>query len=330
MKKIVKILPSGMEFEAVVDTSVLESALVENVVLEHSCLNGSCGVCKARLIKGEIDFFDPKNKIPNEEKSQGYFLSCQSKPLSSIEIEADYYPELSDLQRMVTPAKVNNIEFVAEDVVIVKLRLPPKGSMKFLAGQYFDLIIGGTRRSYSAASSSSNTQEIEMHIRKVQNGEMSSKIFNDLKLESLVRLDGPQGSFFVRESARPIIFLAGGTGFAPVKAMVESLIESNDTREIKIFWGASTHSGFYSQMPFKWASERGNIEYIPVLSGVDSSWSGEEGLVHKAVLKLVDNLLDYDVYACGSQVMIDAASNDFQKKGHDPKYFYSDAFVPAN
>lgn len=325
----VKIRPADIDFSVAADQTVLESAINSNVYLEHSCMNGSCGTCKAKIIKGSVNQLVASAGLSESEVEEGYILTCCAQPLSDLELVANYYPELASIKRMVQPCKVDKLSFPSDDIAILKLKMPPTASFKFLAGQYIQLIIKSERRSYSIANISETYEGIELHIRKVIKGVFSDYIFNELKVNQLLRLEGPMGSFFVREGNAPIVFLAGGTGFAPVKSMVEQLIKGQTTREIHLYWGSCTESGIYSDKAKIWQNQYENIKYIPVLSD-DESYEGRKGLVHRAVLDDLNDLMEYEVYACGSPLMIEAARKDFISSGLKPDNFYSDAFVSSN
>jgi CDP-4-dehydro-6-deoxyglucose reductase len=322
MTTIIKLSPSQITFNAIKNKTILESALESGVVLEHSCKNGSCGMCESILLTGEVS-----DQQENTYKTGECFLTCQCKPCSdTVTIEAEYYPELAEQTKKIVPCKVSSVNVVANEYITIKFRLPPTVSFTFLPGQYINLHYQGVVRSYSIANA--NIQDgIELHIRRVSNGTMSNLLFNDLAINTLMRLEGPIGTFFVREDERPIIFLAGGTGFAPVKSMVEKLIQQNSKRDIHIYWGANSESGFYSDLPREWADKYKNIHYKPVVSGENSQWNGRKGFVHKAVIEDFNNLSTFVVYACGSPTMIEAAKADFIKNELFEKYFFSDAFT---
>lgn len=321
--------PSGIKFPVDEGTSLLESAIKSNIHLEHSCMDGSCGACKAKLVKGSIKQLKEPVGLTEDDKNDGYILTCCSDATSDLELAASYYPQLSEIKKMIQPCKVESLAFPASDIAILRLKIPPTANFKFLAGQYIQLIIKGQRRSYSIANISETYSGIELHIRKVVGGLFSEFIFTELKVNQLLRFEGPIGSFFVRDGSAPLIFLAGGTGFAPVKSMVEQLIEGKSNREIFIYWGSSTESGFYSDEAEKWQRENENIHYVPVFSG-DGIFEGKKGLVHNAIMDDFDNLSKYEVYACGSADMINAAKRDFVLKGLNPDNYYSDAFVSSD
>ncbi|CNK46597.1 CDP-6-deoxy-delta-3%2C4-glucoseen reductase [Yersinia enterocolitica] len=322
----IKLQPSGIIFDAEESMTILDSALENNINIEYSCKDGTCGSCKARLISGEVEQ-DNNTSLTNEDISNGFILTCCSKPKSDMEINVKYYPELSHITKKTYPCKLDNIEFISNDIAILTLRLPPASKIEYFSGQFIDLIINGQRRSYSIANAPD--KKIELHIRKVPNGLFSEIIFNELKLQQLLRIEGPQGTFFVRDNSRPLIFLAGGTGFAPVKAMVEELISKNDKRPIHIYWGMPESKLFYSDIAQKWAAEYPHIQYVPVVSGEDRSWHGQTGFVHKAVINDFPELSHYSIYACGSLAMISAAQQELIQYGLAEDQFFSDAFVPS-
>lgn len=321
MTPIIRIKPSDINFHAIENATILESAIRAGVILEHSCKNGSCGLCESKLIEGKVI-----NEQGNVFSAGQSFLTCQCKSAcAELIIEAEYYPELACLSRKTVPCKVTLAE-IDNEFLILKFRLPPAAGFDYLPGQYINLSYQGITRSYSIANANSK-DGIELHIRLVPDGAMSNLLCAGVKLDSLMRIDGPIGTFFIREDNRPIIFLAGGTGFAPVKSMVEALINSNSARKINIYWGMSKSQDFYSKLPSEWEGKHENITFIPVVSGRDSGWSGRAGFVHQAVLQDFGNLSDYCVYACGSPQMIAAAKEDFVKVGLSEKQFFSDAFT---
>jgi len=328
MQYVVMLQPSCTQFSLQEDELLLSGAHNQNIILEHSCGTGQCGACKAKVISGTVDFEDKFAVLGAEQKEAGVILTCTSKAKSDLILEADYYPELSSITKKTVPCKVASIDFPAEDVAIIRLRLPPTSNFIYLPGQYIDVSCGGVTRSYSIASAGVDKHHIELHVRKVAGGQFSEMVFNQLKIDQLLRLHGPLGSFFVRESNRPLIFIAGGTGFAPVKAMVESLLAKGDQREIHIYWGQRIAQGIYTNLTSEWAAANANIHSSIIISD-DDGWPGRRGLVHQAVMDDFPDLSAFTVYACGSTAMISAARQAFLKKGLGEKDFISDAFLPA-
>jgi len=329
MNYTAKIQPSGINFSVADNMTILESAIGSSIYLEHSCLNGNCGSCKSKLVKGELKAGSvvPTAGLTEAEIQDGYLLTCQAIPITDVELEADFYPELAEIKKSICPCKIESLNFVGDETLVLKLKLPPSTMFQYLAGQYIQLIINGERRSYSIANISDTYTGVELHIKKVENGLFSNYLFGEAKVGQLLRMEGPLGSFFVRDTLLPIIFLAGGTGFAPVKAMVEQLIAANSQRNIYVYWGVNFRDGLYSDIPDKWIEQGVINKYTPVLSGEE--WEGKKGLVHEIVLKDFEDLGAYEVYACGSSAMIDVARSDFISKGLLGKNFHSDAFVSS-
>ena len=316
----IKIPMCAIQFQATAEMTILESALTNKIYLQHSCKKGSCGVCIADILNGSV-----KNEM-GVVVSSGSILTCCSYPQSDLSLKADYYPELTEIECVTLPCRVSEQNFINEDLLILKLRLPPSSSFNYLPGQYIDLIYGGERRSYSIANVISDTLQLELHIRLIPGGAFSQLLLSS-GINKLMRLEGPKGTFFIRQSEQPIIFLAGGTGFAPVKAMVEDLLKKNTQREIYIYWGVSHPDYLYTDIVQAWSIKNHHIHYVPVVSQSVNGWSGREGFVHQAVVDDFDSLEEYHVYACGALDMINAAKNAFFEKGLLNTNFYSDAFV---
>jgi len=320
--------PSGKQFVVADDCSVLDGAAQAKINLPHSCRNGSCGACKSRLLKGQIDQPVSLDGITADELTAGYILTCLAKPKTNLEIESAYYPELDGIEPVLLPCKVETIDFSDSDIAILHLRLPSNTNIRYLPGQYINLTWKGVTRSYSIANAGQQDHRLELHIRHVDGGEFSKFVFEEIKAGTLLRLEGPHGTFFVRNSDAPIIFLAGGTGFAPVKAMVEQLLEQDTKRLIYIYWGIRSIAAFYTTLPEQWQKTYNNIMFVPVLSGNEVEWQGRRGLVHQAVMEDFSELAPFEIYACGSMEMITAAKSDFLDRGLTEKNFFSDAFTP--
>ncbi|MCL1073903.1 FAD-binding oxidoreductase [Shewanella dokdonensis] len=316
----VQLQPSGVIYSS--ENKLLEDALTQNIVLEHSCKTGTCGVCRAEIIEGIVE-----NEV-GELVTTGHILTCCSKAKSDISLIANYYPELAEIKSQTVPCKVSRVENITDDILVIHFRFPPAIKFNYLAGQYIDLSYQGIRRSYSIANSKNNLNEIELHIRKVQDGKMSNLLFSSLKENQLMRMEGPKGTFFVRNNNKTLVFISTGTGIAPVKAMVEDLVQSGDTREIFIYWGMKYRSELYEKRLEKLSNEYKHIHYLPVLSREDD-WQWHKGHVQSAVLKDFTTLDNLDIYACGSIEMINEAKELFIENGLSSNAFYSDAFTPA-
>jgi CDP-4-dehydro-6-deoxyglucose reductase len=299
--------------------TILQSALRQNIALPYSCKMGKCDTCIASA------------KVDGQAFSS--IRTCTTVPNQDMTLEIDLLTELNDIQVKTLPCRIDSLEQVSEDIIILILRMPPNQALQFVAGQYIDLIRGDIRRSYSIASPPQD-DKIELHIRRVEQGKFSEYLFEHAKVNDLLRLEGPFGTFFRRQASviakKSIIFLTGGTGFAPVQSMVKSMIMAKENTPIWIYWGNRDESGFYSSLPNQWAQDHTWIRYNPVCSETPNSlWQGKTGLVHKAVLTDFPDLSTLEVFACGSPAMIAAAKSDFIQAGLVPSAFYADAFLPS-
>jgi CDP-4-dehydro-6-deoxyglucose reductase len=218
------------------------------------------------------------------------------------------------------------------DVVRLILKIPGSQSLQYLAGQYLDIEHPDFEpRAFSIANAPVNSNLLELHVRLVKEGQFTNFVFNTLTEKTILRIEGPKGSFFLRdESDCPIVFIAGGTGFGPIKAIIEHLILMNSTRTVCLYWGVRTEQDFYLDLPSEWREKHDNISFIPVLSEPDSSWRGQSGFVHEVVMKDFEDLIDYEVYACGPPVMVKAAAKGCIENNLKKENFFSDSFEYAN
>jgi CDP-4-dehydro-6-deoxyglucose reductase len=330
----VTLQPSGHGFTVNEGETVLEAALREGVGIAYGCRNGACGSCKARLLAGEVDYGECREQaLSAAEKRAGYALLCQARPRSDLAIEGREIAAVADLRIRTLPARVHEMQRLAPDVMRIRLKLPAGERLRYLAGQYLDLALkDGTRRSFSIANAPHDDALLELHLRDY-GGPFSRYVFDRMRERDIVRVQGPFGTFFLREdSAKPAILLAGGTGFAPIKAMVESALHAGSMRPMTLYWGARTRRGLYLHtLAERWQREHG-IRYVPVLSESNSAepWNGRRGLVHRAVMEDFPDLSGHQVYACGTPAMVDAAHRDFTAHcGLPHEEFYSDAFTPT-
>jgi CDP-4-dehydro-6-deoxyglucose reductase, E3 len=311
--------------------TILEAALRQNHNLPYGCRNGSCGSCKAKIISGSVDYESGRPEgLSEEERRTGHALLCKAKATSDLKIESRMIETSADIKLKQFPCRVTTCEKLNDDVIRLILELPKTERLQFLAGQYIDILMkDGKRRSFSLANPPHEDQKLELHIRYYEGGLFSEYAFKDLKDKALLRIEGPLGQFTLQESDRPIIMVAGGTGFAPVKSLVEHALEKKDYRPIHIYWGARTEADLYFDKFVKqWAAEYAHIEYIPVLSEVDSlkNWNGKTGFVHEAVLEDHSDLSGHDIYACGPPPMVNAVVEAFPKQGLDIDRLFSDSF----
>lgn len=332
----VTIQPSGHQFVVEDDETLLEAALREGFALPYGCRNGACGSCKGKILSGQIDYgTHSPNALKDEEKAQGRALFCRAKALSDLTIEAKEIGAAKDIVVKTLPCRVEKLEKRADDVMVMKIKLPASERLQFLAGQYIDFQLkGGKSRSYSLANPPHDDTLLELHIRHVPGGLFSDQVFSSLKERDILRLEGPFGSFFIREdSDKPMIFIAGGTGFAPIKAMLEHAFAEHTDRELVLYWGVRSLKDLYMpELPQQWLAEQPNFSYIPVLSNPQpgDAWQGRTGFVHEAVLADFADLSGYQVYASGAPIMVDSARDCFVQTRNLPEdEFFADSFVYA-
>ncbi|QRR30721.1 2Fe-2S iron-sulfur cluster binding domain-containing protein [Pseudomonas simiae] len=324
-------ISSGKSFNSAAGDSMLDSARAEGLTLEYSCRTGRCGVCKTKVLSGETEAFLDELSLSPEDNLNGYVLTCCRFALTDVELDVEDIGALGDIKIRTLPCRIDALGVLASNVLQVVLRLPPNSRFTYLPGQYLDVIgPGGVRRSYSIANAQREDEKLELHIREVEQGVMSAYWFGAAKANDLLRLEGPLGTFSLREKdARNIIFLATGTGIAPVKAMLEQILKAPETvmgKQIFVYWGGRTESDIY------WQPELTQLAavFAPVLSRASSSWSGRTGYVQAAVLEDGIDLTQSVVYACGSENMIFCAREVLQKAGLPERNFYADAFVRSN
>lgn len=309
--------------------TILDAAIDNKLTLDYSCKNGRCGVCKTKVIKGETDIIRSEISLSQLEKDEGYILTCCRSATSELWLEAEDIDGLVPIECRTIPCKIDSIEKITDDLISVVLRSPPKMALEFCSGQYINIIAkSGIRRSYSIANGARVDGKIELNIRKFNNGIMSKYWFEECKLNDLLYLEGPFGTFTYRNNAKKeAIFLATGTGIAPVKSILEDLDSKNlNISQIKVYWGMRSENEIYWQPNFKNLS----VKFIPVISRPNNTWKGDTGYVQN--LMIADNF-DVDnssIYACGSPSMISDAKIKIQAAGFDMKYFYSDAFWESN
>ncbi|MGQ0525656.1 MAG: CDP-6-deoxy-delta-3,4-glucoseen reductase [Betaproteobacteria bacterium] len=330
----ITIKPSDYSFDVEDDETILESALRDGHVIAYGCRNGACGTCKGRILHGAVDYGTYQEQaLSAEDRGRGYALFCQARPLSDLVVECREISAVGDIAIKTRPCRVQKMARVAPDVMVLQLRLPANERLQFLAGQYIDILMkDGRRRSFSMANAPHDDACLQLHLRNY-GGPFSQYVFTRMKEKEILRFEGPLGTFFLREdSDKPIILLASGTGFAPIKAIVEHAIHQGIDRPMVLYWGGRVRSDLYFHgLAESWAHER-RLHYVPVLSEArpEDSWSGRTGFVHRAVMADFPDLSGYQVYACGSPLMVEAAHRDFTAQCRLPdEEFYSDAFTPA-
>ena len=317
----------GNSFPSKNGETILESALSSGIVFEYSCKSGQCGTCKTTLLEGEVIEIQEQLAL-NKEDVNNQFLTCCCVAASDILIDATDLSAMHGIEVKILPTRINSLELLSEDIMQVKLRVPPSSNFVFLEGQFIDIIgPNSIRRSYSIASISSN-KEIILLIKRVKNGEFSNYWFNKAKSNDLLRIEGPKGTFFLRDRAKPLVFLATGTGIAPIISILDRLDSDpdfNQTEGISLFWGNRVQQDFVWKSNFK----KINVDFHPIISRKEDDWKGEIGHVQDVALRISDNIRKINVYACGASEMINSAKVSFVKSGLSENDFYSDAFVQS-
>lgn len=326
----VTVLPGGHQIGAEADETLLEAALRQGVLLPYGCRDGACGACKGKVLAGQIEQ-GRVSALSAEESVSGHALFCRARAKSDVTIECRQVSLAGAPPVKTLPARIERLERLAPDVIELGLRLPASEQFDFLAGQYIDILLkDGGRRSFSLAQAPGEPGLLSLHIRHVPGGVFTDQVFGSLKVRDILRINGPHGSFFLREaSTKPIILVAGGTGFAPIKSIVEHAIRRNLQRPLHLYWGARSRVDLYlPDLPRAWA-KAGHLSYVPVLSQLQvvDDWQGRTGWVHAAVLADFPDLAAYQVYACGAPAMVDAARRDFAAAGLPDAEFFADAFL---
>lgn len=336
----VTVKPSNHQFQANPDQSVLDAALAAGIVLPYSCKSGACSTCKGKVISGQFDAGEsPAQVLSAEDMDQGYTLLCQAHAKSDLVIESTEVRLASDIQIRKLPSRVIAMEQMAPDVMKLKLQLPATETFRFYAGQYVEILLkDGRRRSYSMANAPHDAATLELHLRHMPGGLFTDHVFGtgatQMKEREILRLEGPFGSFFLREdSEMPIIMLASGTGFAPIKAMVEHMIEHKIHRPVTLYWGGRRPRDLYMMdLAQSWVKALPGFQFVPVVSDAlpEDHWAGRTGLVHQAVMQDVSDMSGYQVYACGAPIVVESARRDFSSMcGLPAEAFFADSFVSA-
>jgi CDP-4-dehydro-6-deoxyglucose reductase len=323
--------PSGHSYEVQEGGSILQAGLDAGFMLPYSCRSGVCRTCRGTVLEGKVDYgMVHDTYLPAADKAKGYALLCQAKPLSDLVIEVR---EVEGVPPRIIPCRVERLEKPAPDVAVIGLRLPMNENFRFLAGQYIDLLLkDGKRRSYSLATrpDPGGVTALEIHVRHTRGGLFTDHAFTRLKLRDLLRFDGPLGSFYLREdSGKPVVMVASGTGFAPIKAICEHAFEKNLKRPITLYWGCRAKRDLYMlDVASKW--QHPGFRFVPVLSDPTPAckWTGRTGFVHRAVMDDFPDLSAVQVYACGAPVMVEAARSDFSLYCSLPaEEFFADSFL---
>ena len=330
----ITVKPSGRQFSCEADETILNAAIRAGVGLPYGCKNGACGTCKGMVLSGAVTHGPHQQKaLSPADADKGFSLFCCAHPHSDIEIEAREVLGIGEFPIKKLPSRVAKLEKAADDVMLISLQLPASEKLQYRAGQYIEFILkDGKRRSYSLANAPHLSEQVTLHIRHMPGGLFTDHVFNAMKERDILRFEGPMGTFFLREdSTKPMVLLASGTGFAPIKAIVEQAIHTGSTRPITLYWGGRRPRDLYLHaLCEEWANTIPGFRYVPVISNAqpEDGWQGRAGFVHRAVMEDLPDLSGHQVYACGAPMMVDAAKADFTASCALPAdEFYADAFT---
>ncbi len=311
---------------------MLDAALRAGINLPHSCKGGHCAACRARLVEGSVSYPDGRPPgLSATEELDGYALLCEARPLGDLTVDIFEIHRAEEIQIKSLPCRIERLERLAPDVLAVFLRLPTVEEFTFLAGQYIDIMLPGSRRrSFSLACPPHAARLLELHVRKVRGGEFTEQLFEGMREQTLLRIEGPLGHLYFREeSDRPSILIAGGTGYAPLRAMTRHLLERQDRRSLHLYWGARARVDLYEEATLdQWSRRHAGFRFTPVLSepAAQDCWTGRTGLVHAAVLEDRPDLANCDVYAAGPPAMIEAIRAEFPRHGLPAERLFFDSF----
>ncbi len=335
----ITVQPSGRTFSAQSDETLLAAGLRQGIGMPYGCKDGACGSCKCKKISGEVTHGNHQEKaLSAAEEANGFVLTCCATAHSDVVLESRQVTEEGAFPIKKMPVRVLSLEKKSDDVMVVKLQLPANDVVQYHAGQYVDFLLrDGDRRSYSMANAPhtlvAGSPAIELHIRHMPGGKFTDHVFGAMKEKEIQRIEGPQGSFYLREdSNKPIVLLASGTGFAPIKAMLEHMQHKGITRPTRLYWGGRRPSDLYLH---DWVQAQlaamPHVTYIPVVSDAlpQDAWTGRTGFVHLAVFQDTPDLSGYEVYACGAPIVVDSARADYTQAGLSNDDFYADAFTSA-
>ena len=334
----ITVQPSGRRFAAEANETLLAAGIRQGIGLPYGCKDGACGSCKCRKISGTVVHGPHQDKaLSAEEEAQGLVLTCCARAESDVVLESRQVTEEGSLPVRKMPVRVASLQKKSHDVMVLQLQLPANDPMTFRAGQYIEFLLrDGSRRSYSMANAPHTLQNtppmVELHIRHMPGGKFTDPVFSTMKEKDILRAEGPYGSFYLREdSDKPVILLASGTGFAPIKALIEHMAHAGITRPATLYWGGRRPADLYMA---DWVTAQmqrmPQLRFVPVVSNAEAQdqWTGRTGFVHRAVLEDHPDLSDFQVYACGAPIVVESARREYvQQAGLPEQEFYADAFT---
>ena len=332
----VSVQPSGRTFTANADEALLAAAIRQGIGLPYGCKDGACGSCKCKKLEGTVTHGAHQLKaLSLEEAANGFILTCCAVAHSDVVIESRQVTDESAFPVKKMPTRVNSMTKASHDVMVVRLQLPASDVFKYHAGQYVEFLLrDGARRAYSVGNAPHTQAEnpgLELHVRYMPGGKFTEHVFGPMKEKEILRIEGPFGSFYLREdSTKPMVLLASGTGFAPIKAIIEHMQFKGITRPTVLYWGGRRPADLYmNDWVLGKVAEMPNLRYVPVVSDAlaEDAWTGRTGFVHKAVLEDFPDLSGHQVYACGAPIVVDSAQTDYAAAGLPADEFYADSFV---
>lgn len=331
MSHRITIKDSGRQFSATPGQTVLEAALGAGLGIAYGCQSGNCGACRAKIVSGRIHYEARPEALSELELRQGYTLLCQARARSDLMIQVEELPHHHAIRVRNLPARVARRERLAHDVMALFLQLPKGTHFEFLAGQYVDILLpDGRRRSFSLANApAGDDQWLELHLRHVPHGQFTDYVFNQMPERALLRIEGPLGSFYLRESDRPALLIGGGTGFAPLKGILEQAFASRLSRPLHLYCGVRAKRDLYMDaLARQWQRAHPQFSYTPVLSEPlpEDAWRGRSGLVHEAAGADYPELGEYEVYMSGPPAMIQAGKTLFLRQGLALERLHYDSF----
>lgn len=329
----IRIEASPHNFQAEPGETILDAALRQGLAMPYGCRDGACGACRGKILSGQADHGKAQaHALSEADRAAGFALFCCASAQSDLCIEGKEVRSLADIPVKTLPVRVQKMTRAAPGVMLLELKLPASERLQFLAGQYVDILLkDGKRRAFSLANAPHDDDCLQLHIRRIPGGQFTEHVFTGMKERDILRLNGPHGSFYLREdSAKPVLLVAGGTGFAPVKAIVEHALAEKCERPLHIYWGGAQRADLYlAALGEAWAAAHRQIRFVPVLSAASDAdaWSGRTGLVHRAAMQDWPDLSGHQVYVCGSPDMVAAAKVDFVAQCRLPEdAFFADSF----
>jgi len=330
MSFLITLANEEIQFHCEQNQTILEAALEQNIAISYGCKNGFCGSCKGNLLQGEISYLEGQpDGITEEQVSNNEALFCKASPLSDLTIDVKVVELEKTIEVKNLPAKVKEIKHLCDDVIQMVLQLPSVEPFEFRAGQWIYFVLkDGKKRAFSIANGPNDKNELELQIRHALGGVFTDFVFNELKPGAVLQIEGPHGTFFDQQDEEPVLLVAGGTGFAPIKGILEAMLERDTDQSIHLFWGLREKKDLYLQgLIQKWVTEN-NISYTPVLSEPEtgSDWEGKTGFVHQAVLEAYPKMAQFAVYMAGPPQMIQSCQDTFTQAGLNEDKLYFDSF----